>query len=341
MVTVQHPAHVHFFRPVIEALRADGHAVRVCARDKDLTVPLLEAHGVEHTALAGSSESTVGRALVQARYELGVLRAARRFDPDVIVAISGVAASHVAPLVGARSVVLSDSEADGVEQRLAFPFAHFVVTPEWYDGDLGYKHVTYRGLHELAYLDPRRFEPDPAVVREAGVDPESTYSVVRFVSWGAQHDVGEGGFSPADRRRLVERLAAHGDVYVTSEDELGADLEPYRLPVEPEAIHHLLAFADLYVGDSQTMATEAALVGTPAVRSNSFAAGDDMANFRRLEEQDLVFSTGDPEAALARAEELLASDGGDDWARKRDTFLEDAVDVTDFVADLLVEVGRP
>jgi len=43
-----------------------------------------------------------------------------------------------------------------------------------------------------------------------------------------------------------------------------------------------LYYANVYIGDSQTMATEASVLGTPAIRSNSFAEGSDMSNFREL-----------------------------------------------------------
>ena len=43
-----------------------------------------------------------------------------------------------------------------------------------------------------------------------------------------------------------------------------------QLKISPEKIHHLLYFATMFVGDSQTMTSEAAVLGTPAIRCNSF-----------------------------------------------------------------------
>lgn len=339
LITIQHPAHVHFYRPVITELRADGHDVRVCTRDKDIATDLLDAFDIEHDVLAGSGASTMGRIGVQAMYELRMLALARRYRPDVVTAIGGVAAAHVATLVGAKSVVLTDSEPATLSNRLAFPFADVICTPAWYDGDISGHHVRYEGLHELAYLHPDRFEPDPEVVRAAGVEPTDPYSVVRFVSWGAQHDVGEGGLSLAGKEAIVETLAEAGDVYITSEEPLEPPLDQYRLPVDPEDMHHLLAFARAYVGDSQTMATEAGLLGTPAVRCNSFAGDDDMANFRLLAEYGLVFSTDDEERAREHVEEVLAGTDRAVWQRRRGEFVEDTIDVASFVRDVLVAVG--
>ena len=61
------------------------------------------------------------------------------------------------------------------------------------------------------------------------------------------------------------------------------DLEKYKLKINPIYIHTVLYYASLYVGDSQTMATEAALLGTPSIRFNSFVGANDMSNFTMLE----------------------------------------------------------
>ena len=41
--------------------------------------------------------------------------------------------------------------------------------------------------------------------------------------------------------------------------------------INPIDIHHIMAFADLFIGDSQTMAAEAGVLGTPFVRLNDFS----------------------------------------------------------------------
>ncbi len=43
--------HVLVMRPVIECLRADGHEVRVTARDFAQTLELCERFGIAHTAI--------------------------------------------------------------------------------------------------------------------------------------------------------------------------------------------------------------------------------------------------------------------------------------------------
>jgi len=69
---------------------------------------------------------------------------------------------------------------------------------------------------------------------------------------------------------MIEILRDYGEIYITSERALGADLEPYRININPMDIHHIMGFASLYIGDSQTMAAEAAVLGVPFIRFNDF-----------------------------------------------------------------------
>lgn len=336
VVTIQHPAHVHFFRHAIDRLEDDGHEVFVFARENDLAVPLLREYGIDHEVLAGPQDSLLGLATVQLAYELRLLRRARRIDPDVMTAIGGVAVSHVAALVGSRSVVFLDNEGV-VSHRITTPFADAVCTPANHEEDYGEKHVRYDGFQELAYLHPDRFDPEPDRLREYGVDPDERYFLCRFKTWDALHDVGEKGLSPEGKHRLVSLLDDHGEVYISSSDELPPSLEPYRLPTPPTLVHDLLYHADCYTGDSGTMATEAAVLGTPAVRVQSFADGADMSNFVTLESRyGLLRSTADEETALEYVGELVADPhAADRWADRRARLLAEKMDVTSFVLEQL------
>lgn len=338
-VTIQHPSHVHFYRRVVDDLREAGHEVRVYARENEVTRRLLEAYDVPHAVLAGDTRSTLGRAAVTVAYELRVLRALRAFDPDVVTGVAGVAAAHVAPLVGARSVVFLDREGLA-STRLVTPFAHAVCTPAWFDDDFGRGHRRYEGCQQLAYLHPDRFTPDARALSSLGVDPYEPYAVLRFVDGGPSGG-GSRGFSSAATGELISLLEDRGDVYVSTEGPLPEAFEPYRLPVPAHRIHDLLAHADVYVGDSRTMAAEAGLLATPAVRVDPFAGATDGTTFRELAARGLVHSFADEDRALGRVRDLVADpDAGATWRARRDDFLAETVDVTDYVVSVLGEEAR-
>ena len=342
LVSIFHPAHVHFYRHVVDELESRGDDVLICARDKDVSVQLLRAFDLPHTVLASTGDSLSDLVVEQLRYEAKLLLAARRFDPDVMTSIGGLEVSHVVPFTGARAVVFDDSEPTPAHHITAMRYLDAIHTPRRFSADFGPRHHRYDGYHELAYLHPDRFTPDPDRLREHGVDPDDRYFVLRFVGWNAHHDVGQRGFSPAAKRRLVSELAELGDVYVTNEGTLPADLAEYETPVPPHVVHDLLYHADLYVGDSQTMATEAAILGTPAVRSNTFAAAESMSNFVELEDEyGLLHSIGDEDEAVATALTLARDpDAKATWRRRRERLLEEKIDVTEYVVDALATEAR-
>jgi len=331
VVTIQHPAHVHFFKHAIGELEADGHEVHVFARENEVTAALLSAYGIDYEMLAGASASLSSLARVQFTYERRLLARAWSLGPDVITAIGGVAASHVAAAVGARSVVFYDTEHASLIKRLAYPFADEVCTPDCYTEDEGDKHVRYPGYHELAYLHPSRYTPDERVLDDAGIDPDDPLVVCRFSSWDSSHDVGQGGFD--DLVDVVERLEAAGaTVQLTAEVDLPEELADRELSVAPERMHDLLYFADVTVGEGATTATESALLGTPAVYVNSLRLGY---TTELAEEYGLIFQYNGAdrhESGVERAVELLGADG-EQWQRRRARVLADKRDVTDVVVD--------
>jgi hypothetical protein len=334
LITIQHPAHVHFYKHAIAELQADDHEVHVVARDNEVAVELLERYDIEHEVLADEADSLARLALVQVAYEFRAVRYARRVDPDVVTGIGGVTAAHVAAMVGAESVVFTDTEHATLINRLTHPVADHVITPTCYDGDAGEDQVRYPSYHELAYLHPDRFTPDPSALSDLRVDPDDTFVVFRVSAWTSSHDVGASGFE--DLADAVDRLEATGaTVLITSEVPLPESLERCRTDVPPEDIHHLLAYADCFVGEGATMASESAVLGTPAVYVNSLTMGytDELEA-----EYGLVFNfpdKGDHDAALQRAVEILEKPDDATWRRRRARLIADKRDTTEVVLGAL------
>jgi hypothetical protein len=265
---------------------------------------------------------------------------ARRFRPDHLVGIMGPVIALAGRALPARVTVCYDNESARMVNRFAYALADAYLTPRAFREDFGPKHRRYRGYHELAYLHPDRFRPDPAVLGRYGLDVGRSYSVVRFVSWQSIHDVGESGFSLRGKFDLVELLAAHGRVLISSEGPLPAELEPYRLRISVEDVHHVLAFARLVVGESSTMASEACVLGTPAVYVSKTGRG---VNDEQEERYGLsrYFTSGREREVLTCVRSLLASDTLESDARVgRERLLADTVDVTSMLVGYFESGGR-
>ena len=335
VITIQHPAHVHFYRHAIEHLQASGHEVHVFARDRPMALTLLDRYGIDYEVLTHKFDSRLKMALGQLRYERNLLKRVREIDPDVITAIGGLAIAHVSRLVDARSVLFTDTEHATLTNSLAFPFADTICTPDCYEDDLGPKQLRYPGYHELAYLHPDRFDPDPTVLSDIGIDPTDRFVILRLVDWNAAHDVGDSGFS--DIESVVTALEATGvSVYITAEGGVPDSVERCQLPVAPHKIHHLMYYADLFIGEGATMATESAVLGTPGLFVSTLRLGYTaeladryglLANFDGSNRQSEAIEAG--VSILDEYDQTL-------WDQRRQRMLADKIDTTTVILEQLV-----
>jgi len=338
LVDIGHPAHVHFFRPVLKELRDAGHESRVTARDKDVALALLRAYAIEHRVLSRAARTPRG---LYYEYPLRLLRLvalARRWRPDVMVAIGGAFVAPAARLSGVPSLVLTDTEHVALDRWLTYPLASRIATPYTFLKELGPVQVRYRGLQELAYLHPDRFVPDAGVRRELGIGEREPFVILRVVSWSAGHDVGQTGFSVEDLDAGVRRLAAGARVFASAEGAMPAALRSHALRLPAHRIHAALHEATLYIGEGATMATEAGLLGTPSLYVSSLAGA--MGNFQHLASAGLVesFPAGAP--ALARAAEILGDARlREDWRGRARRFAAGHEDVVAFVLAQLTELA--
>jgi predicted glycosyltransferase len=337
LVFTNTPAHVHLYKNAVAELQRRGHEVRVLARDYGCTLALADAADLPYRVYGGCE--TTKRSLLKnlPRQYARALTEAVRFDPDVVFGI-GAYAAPAGRLTGARTLLVHDSEPSSLDHRIARSLADALLTPDTFRDDLGPKHRVFHGFKESAYLHPDRFSADPTVREDLGVG-DDPFVICRLNAFGSHHDVGHGGFTAEQVRTLIADLAEHATVLVSDEgDELDvASTAGRRFDLHPARLHDALAAASLLVADTQTMVTEAALLGTPAVRSNSFVGEDDMGNFVELEERGLVCNVESFERVRSTALDLLDDDGATDrWESRRRELLDETVDLT----ELLVSVAE-
>ena len=138
---------------------------------------------------------------------------------------------------------------------------------------------------------------------------------------------------------MLELLGQHGRVIVTSERALEPEFEPFRLPVPPEEIHSLMAYSSMFLGDSQTMTSEAAVLGVPALKCNTFAGRLSVPN--EMEQQYglcYAYHPDDFERLYYHVMQLLDREPEDlrqEWQQKRQRFLDDHIDVTAFFTETI------
>jgi len=332
LIDILHPAHVHFFRNFHTVMEERGHELCITARDKDRSVDLLRQYGLPYQQISVQKSGAVGMVVEMSQRTGSLMKVMGKFKPDVMTGIMGPSIALAGKVRRVPSVVFYDTEFAKQTNWFVYPLATSVVTPDCYQGAPRANQRTYAGYHELAYLHPNRFTPDPSRLAAFGVEPDEPYSIVRFVSWQAVHDRDETGLTGEKKRHLVETLERHGRVIVSSEAALPPDLAALESRGPVEDIHHLLAHAQLIVGESATMSSEAAVLGVPAVMIATTGRGYTDDEERRY---GLVrhFTDDHYDDAVTAVQEMFKSSPRELGQLARARLLDDKIDVTAWMVD--------
>lgn len=339
LIDIGHPAHIHLYRHFIKKMEERGHMFWVTVKNVADSKKLLERYGIPFVEIGDKSDSMIGKIINQFSY-CRILRKLVKKNKIEIGVGSSISISHLSKITGMKSFVFDDDD-DEVQPFITYgghPFCDYLLSPDILKGKRKKKNtIYYPGYHELAYLHPNRFQPDPSVLKDLGLKKGETFFVLRFNAFKAHHDVGVRGISFEQKIQLINMLKKYGKIFITTEDEIEPDFKAYQLKISPEQIHSLLNYAAMFVGDSQTMSSEAAVLGTPAIRCNSFAG-----RISYLEEEEhkykltFGFQPNRFDRMTEKIRELLSKKKLKEvWQDRRRKMLEDKIDVTAFMVWLI------
>lgn len=339
LIDICHPAHVHLFRNFIKIMKSMDHYVYITVRDIPSAKELLKLYNIRYIDYGSKSDSLVGKTLKQVKYDWDIRNIVKELDIDIGIGTS-ITISHVSKISKMISVVLDDDDSD-VEPlfaKFAHPFADYLVSPDVLKHERNKSnHILYPGYHELSYLHPYRFAPDNSILSKLGVEPGEKYFILRFNAFKAHHDIGAKGLSNLQKNQLISLLNQYGKVIITTEGAVNPEYSKYKFALSPKEIFSALAFATLFIGDSQTMTNEAAVLGTPALRLNSFVG-----RISYLKEQEdkyklaFGFLPNEFTKLINKVKELLANENvKNEWSQKRERMLADKIDVTSFLVNLI------
>jgi|SRR6185436_8014350 len=340
LVYLGHPAHFHLFKNAIKILKEKGHEIEILIKKKDVLEDLIKTTGWSYKNInpQGRSDNKLAIAYALLKRDIQFLKICLGFKPHLMIGTSAEI-SHIGKLLGIYSIVVNEDDAEIVPlfAKLAYPLADKILAPACCRvGKWTKKKISYNGYHELAYLHPKYFKADENVGRFLKKEKEK-YFIIRFAKLGAHHDKGRTGITTEIATEIIRRLSPHGNVYISSERDLESQFEKYRIPLKPGDMHSVLYYADMYIGDSQTMAAEAAVSGTPSVRFNDFAG--QLSYLEELEHTyHLTFGikTSDKEKFYHKIDELLHMENlKQEWKKRQAIMHSQTIDLTSLVVELM------
>jgi len=328
---ISHPAHVHFFRNTIAKLKKKNHTIIVGARKKDITLKLLDEYGIDYILLTEKGSGTLSLFKELLLQQIKILKIIRKYDIDLMVQLSGIFNAPIGKIMNIPTIALSDTEIAKTDNSISFILSTNVFLPSCFDHSIGgswKKQIHYPGYHELTYLSPKYFKPHEEK------DKKEKRFLVRFVEWGAGHDIGEEGLTLNQKIKLIETLKKYGKVFISSETSLPKSLQQYAFSLPFSEIHQFMANCDLVLGESATMASEAACLGVPAIYISNTERG-------YTTEQDVkyelikYYKVNQWQEIIEYVELWASSDLKNAWQYKRDIMLRDKIEVTDWLTDLI------
>jgi predicted glycosyltransferase len=349
LVALNHPAHYYVFKFTVLNLKNLGYDVKYVIREKDILEKLLISEKVDFIKINEKRQrkstvfSVVSNGIIElVKQDFNLLKLVVKWKPDLMIG-TDVAITHVGILLRIPSFVFNedDFEINQLFCITSYPFASKIVSPDICSvGKYSHKKVSYNGIQKMAYLHPAYFRPDFELVKDIVGDSEK-YFLIRLVSLTSGHDI-EGkhtGINDEIIEKLILLLEKHGKVFINNEGKINPRYEKYRLIMNPNLMHHFLAFASMLVGDSQTMCAEAGLLGTPFIRFNDFVG-----KIGYLNEIENDYSLGFgietkyPEIVIKKAIEIINMPNAKaDWQKKIDRIFNEKVDVTAYYTNLIIQ----
>jgi uncharacterized protein len=271
--------HVLVMRPVIEHLRADGHEVRVTARDFAQTIELCERFGIEYTAVGhhrgGRLLAKAGGLASRSTALIRWARADQRAAGERFAVAFGHGSNDVTLAAAALRIPSStmfDYEWATLQHNINCRLARVVVVPAAIPPErlrrYGAEHKLrpYDGLKEEYYLAD--FEPDDGVLDELGLDRARQIVLVRTPPDVSLYHRFENDLFARVLARLREQGAATGTQTVVlprvdSQREELARAGGFVIPERAIDAQSLISYADLVISAGGTMNREAVALGTP------------------------------------------------------------------------------
>lgn len=267
-----HPSQVWILNQ-IEASLNSKYTFIWFMRDKDISLQLADELSINYVIVSKAKTGFWGNAFEMLINIFKLLKLTKKYNIDLW--ISKYSAAHiVSKILRKKSIFFIDDDYELVPNlyNLSCPVADAILLPQMTrSGPYKNKLTRINGLFELVYLHPNRFSSKDNIYEYLKITEKQKYAIIRLAALTAHHDAGIRGVSENLLEKVIN-LCSRFDVrvFITSEKPVSDTFEQYRLPIPISKIHHALFYAEFLLGDSQTMTSEAAVLGTPAFRINSF-----------------------------------------------------------------------
>lgn len=259
-------------------------------RDKDISCDLADSLGIKYHKISSASSGLFSNAI---ELFINIFRAYSITKSQKIdLWITKYGAGNIAAFLSKKtSLSFNDDDVDVVPliALTSYTFAEKVLVPFCTRmGKYEHKAVRYQSLQEVLYLHSNRFKENENIWKQLGIKKNQKFAIIRMVSLKAHHDVNAQGISEQLLKEIITTLEKKNiQPFITSEKKLPPNLDRFSLDIPTKLIHTALKTSIVFIGDSLSMSTEAALLGTHSIRISTFSGRISTLNW--LEKNNFVY----------------------------------------------------
>lgn len=281
-ISINHPAHVHYFRNFIRLMEERGHHFIVTNRDSPMINQLLDFYQIAHTT---GRERKKNRSTLKVLYTLSknvrnMVRMSRRDHVDFYVGFGSASCALTSFVTRKPCVLVDDTDHNLKNQTIYLPFCSRVFTPFYFNSKLfkykwaKRKQENLQAYVEQFYLHSKYYHPDSSILDTLGLTSQD-YVIVRFSAFDASHDKGIQSLDVETRKSLICLLEQKYRVVLSLEAPTDdAFFKERLLTFPPHRMHDLLYHARMIVTEGATMASEAYVLGVPYLYLNPIKCGN-------------------------------------------------------------------
>ncbi|MCD4694810.1 MAG: DUF354 domain-containing protein, partial [Bacteroidales bacterium] len=333
LIDISHPAHIHLFKNFVIEMNNRGHNILFTTRDKDITIKLLNHYNFSFISFGKNYNTTFGKIFGAFKFIFLIFKSSFKFKPDIFVSNSSVYNAVVSFFYRKPNILINNTDTDFLV-KLFMPIVSCCLSSNSFNRNFGKKQIFFNGNNELAFLHPKYFTPNPNVLKQFNITKSDKLILIRFVSFTAFDDISSYScMNDHAKRKIVSELLKYGKVFISSENKLPNDLEKYHLEKNDKyktgQLQDIEYYATILFGESGAMASECAVLGTPALFVSSKKLGfiDELAN-----KYSLVYNYTNYKEALEKAIQMLKMNNlKEEWEKKLRIFLSEKIDVTSFM----------
>jgi uncharacterized protein len=347
IIGLGHPAHFHLFKDAASTFIKNGHEVLFVITPKDVLLSLVNNSGFKYETLLYNKDfdkNISGKLKKIFSTSRELLRICRTFKPDLLIG-SMTQLAYIGRILNKPVLFFAEDDLSYtfIQGMITYPFVNYIVSPIATSvGPFRFKKIGYPSYQKLSYLHPIRFSADNSVLDYYRI--ATPYVFIRMASLKAHHDTWSKaiGLTVELVKNIIKLVENEYKVYISAEISLPPELQQFELKIDPKDVHHILANATLFIGDSQSMTVESAMLGVPSIRFNSFIGK--ISILEELEHKyELTYGIPPtrPDLLMDKIKQILSIQNmKDTFQNRRAKMLHDKIDITSFIIWLVENYPR-